>query len=228
MLSLLAVGAASLGSFYYSDKILKILAEPITRVVPQVYFFSPADAFVVKIKVSLLAGLLFASPVVCGEFWGFVSPALYPSEKKWIPLLALVTSGFFLLGVLFAFYEVIPAALGFFLNQQTDFLKPMVSLSEYVSFLSGMLLAFGAAFNLPVVLVGAVLAGVLSVKTLNAFHKHAIVLIFVAAAILTPTPDVASQLILAIPLLCLFELSIGAAWAVEFLKKRAAMRECGA
>ena len=220
IVALAALGVSTVGAFFYSDRILEVVSRPITRVIGQVYFFSPADAFMIKIKVSILAGFLLALPVMFGELWGFVAPGLRPNEKKWILPLAFVSSFFFLAGVLFAYCEVIPPALQFFIGQQTEFLKPMVSMTEYVSFLSGMLLAFGVAFNLPVAVVGLVWAGILSVKTLNKFQRHAILMIFIASAILTPSPDAASQLFLAVPLLGLFELSIGVSWIIERMKSK--------
>jgi sec-independent protein translocase protein TatC len=215
-----AVLVTSAASFYYSDALLKALSSPIRRLTSEVYFFSPADAFTVKVKVSLLAGAVLGAPWLCWQGWSYLSPGLLPAEKKWVLPFALVTAVFFLLGVLFAFYAVTPPALGFLLGQATDFFRPMLSMNEYISFLSAMLLAFGAAFDLPVVIVALVWTGLVSARTLNRYHRHAIVLIFVGAAILTP-PDAASMLLLALPLCLLFELSLAGAWTVERLRKNA-------
>lgn len=103
---------------------------------------------------------------------------------------------------------MLPVALRFLVGMQSDVLQPMISITEYLSFLAGMSVAFGIAFNLPVVILGLVKAGVLNSRMLGHYQRHAIVLIFIAAAVLTPGPDIASQLLLAAPLLVLFEGSV--------------------
>ena len=123
------------------------------------------------------------------------------------------------MGAIFSFVAVLPMTLNFLIGQQTDYLRPLVSMNEYFSFLTGMMLAFGFAFNLPVFIVAFVASGFVSVKTLNQYQRHIIVFIFIAAAVLTPGPDIASQLMLAVPLLVLFELSVAAGWFVENMRK---------
>ena len=218
--SLAALLAAFVVPFVYSDRLLDFLSSPLTGVLPNVYFFSPADAFVVKVKVSLLAACVLACPVVLGQIWLFISPALYPNEKKAVLPLVVLTSVLFLCGGAFSFYKVVPMALQFLIGMQTSFMKPMVSVSEYLSFLTSMVLAFGIAFNLPVFVLALVGSGAVSAKMLVNFQRYAIVLIFIAAAVLTPGPDVASQILLALPLLALFEFSVVAAVILERLKIR--------
>ena len=213
--------AVCLLCFFHADEIMDYIINPILPHIGQVCFFSPADAFVVKIKAALLAGLLFSSPVFLSQIWIFISPALYPNEKKAILPLIFITSFLFLFGAFFSFYVVLPMTLQFLISQQTAYLKPMVSMSEYLSFLSGMMISFGVAFNLPVFILALIASGVTTVKGLNKLQRHAIVLIVVAAALLTPGPDIASQMSLAVPLLILFELSVLAGWVLEtvFLKR---------
>ena len=215
---LIALGAMLAGTclgYFVSDGALRLFLKPIRDQIGQAYFFSPAEAFVVKMKVAIFLGTLIASPVILGQLWLFVSPALTLKERKsFLPLVG-VTSVFFLAGVLFCFYLVMPSALGFLMGMQSDYLKPMISVTEYISFLFGMSLAFGAAFNMPVVILSLTQAGILKSATLNRYQRHAVVLIFIAAAVLTPGPDIASQLLLAIPLLALFEISVGLAIGLE-------------
>ncbi len=222
IISLVGVGAATLFCFFFIDEILNILMKPISSQIGEIYFFSPADAFVVKVKAALLAGLLIASPLVVCEFWLFLSPGLYAKEKKALLPVVFIISFLFITGALFCFFTVLPMTLGFLISQQTAYLKPMVSMSEYLGFLSGMMLAFGFAFNLPVFVVALVASGFVRVKTLNQYQRHIIVFIFIAAAVLTPGPDIASQMMLAIPLLVLFEFSVAAGWVVELMRKRKA------
>ncbi len=220
IVALVAMSACTFASFFYADKILDFLAIPMRPYIDAVYFFSPADAFVVKIKVSLLSGLLFSSPVMLAQLWLFVSPALYPNERRAILPLTFITTSLFIGGSCFSFFKVAPMTLQFLMGMQTEFMKPMVSMSEYISFLTMMVIAFGFAFNLPVFILALVASRVVGTQALNKFQRHVIVLIFIAAAVLTPGPDVASQLMLAIPLLILFELSIVAAYILEFFRSK--------
>lgn len=224
LISLAAIIAGTLFCFFYVDEILHILTGPIRSQIGQIYFFSPSDAFVIKIKAALLAGLLIASPLVICELWLFISPAMYPREKKALLPVVFIVSFLFIIGALFSFFTVLPMTLGFLIGQQTDFLKPMLSMNEYLGFLSGMMIGFGFAFNLPVFIVALVASGFVKVRTLNYYHRHIIVLIFIAAAVLTPGPDIASQMMLAIPLLFLFEFSLLAGWLVEKAKKKEVSR----
>ena len=219
----IALGAylvAGVVPWIYSDRLLEFLVSPLTQTAGPAYFFSPADAFIVKVKVSLLAAALLSSPVALGQLWLFISPALYGGEKKILLPLIFITCGFFLAGAAFSFFEVIPTALHFLIGMQTEFMKPMVSVSEYVSFVTSMVLAFGIAFNLPVFVLALVGSGVLQAKMLHQFQRAAILIIFIAAAVLTPGPDVASQLLLAVPLLVLFEISVLCAVILERLRKK--------
>ena len=224
ILALVAVAVSAVACYFWSDHLLLLLTAPIRSVIPQVYFFSPAEAFLVRTKVACFVGLLIASPVVLAQLWFFLSPALYGNEKKTVLPLIFVTSLLFVTGAWFCYALVMPAALRFLIGMQTEFLRPMVSMTEYISFLSGMMFAFGCGFNLPVVVVAVVSTGLVSVKTLNKFHRHAVVLIFIAAAVLTPTPDISGQLLLAVPMTLLFELSVAAAFFVEMARKSKAKR----
>src|SRR3989338_3938171 len=215
IVALVAVSFGTLLSYTYSDRLLQILIRPMELGQNHVYFFSPAEACIVKLKVALFTGLFLASPVVLNQTWIFISPAFHKREKKAVSVVTLIASFFFLSGIVFCFYAVIPPAIRFLMGLQTDFLKPMISVTDYLDFLFGMLLAFGVAFNLPVFVMALALIGVLNPRTLNHYHKHAIVLIFILAALLTPSPDIASQILLAAPLLALFEISVLGVFWVE-------------
>ena len=220
LISSAAVLTGMVAGWCYSDRALKILSAPVRNEISEVYFFSPAEAFIIKIKIAFLIGLFLASPIVLSQVWLFISPALHGKEKKAVFPLIFVTSVLFFAGAAFCFFLVMPLALHFFMSMQTEFLRPMISMAEYITFVSTMLLAFGVAFNMPVFIMAFVFSGVVDAKGLNKFQKHVIVLIFIVAAILTPGPDIASQLLLAFPLVALFEISVLGAKLVEFLKKR--------
>ncbi len=161
-----------------------------------------------KLKLSVISGILLALPLIFYHLWKFVSPGLYPSERQKVVPLVFVSTGLFLLGVLFAYFGIIPFALDFFLNFQAESLEPLISIGAYISFFLSFILIFGIVFELPVLLVGLMFLGVVKAQFLECQRKMAIVAIFVLAAVLTPTVDLITQFLLAVPLWILFELSI--------------------
>jgi sec-independent protein translocase protein TatC len=218
LISLGAVAAGSFAGYFYSEPALRFLLEPIQPKVGEVYFFSPAEAFLIRFKIAFLIGLISMSPVVITQAWLFVSPAFRPHEKKFIIPLVLATSLLFISGALFCFYVTMPYALHFLVDMQTPFLRPMLSVKSYIDFLFGMLLAFGISFVAPLFLTAFSFLGVTSSKTLLRYQRQVILIIFIGAAVMTPTPDFTGQILLAFPLLFLFYLSILACRIVERLK----------
>jgi sec-independent protein translocase protein TatC len=170
-------------------------------------FISVAEAFFTYMKVAFIAGLILTSPFILYQIWAFVAPGLYQKEKKYVVPFVLGGSLFFAMGVLFGYFIAIPIGFKFLLGYATDFIKPMPSMKEYLSFSIKFLLAFGLVFEFPVVLVLLARIGVIDAKTLARQRKYAILLIFVFAAIVTP-PDIISQIMMALPLMGLYELSI--------------------
>lgn len=219
LVSLTAVGVCAAVGYVFSEPALRFLIGPMRDAAGAVYFFSPQEAFAVRIKVAFLLGLATASPVVLGQLWRFVAPGLYGGEKRAFLPLVFVTTLLFLAGAAFCFFVVMPVAMRFLIGMQTEFLLPMISVGEYVGFLSTMLIAFGVAFNLPAFLLALTAAGVVRPQTLSKYRRHAVLAIVVAAALLTPGPDVASQMLLAVPLYALFELSVLASYAMHRGKK---------
>jgi len=202
-----AVLVCSAGVYPFSEGVLSWLIRPIQAEAGPVYFFAPAEAFLVRLKTALVAGFLIASPVVVTRVWAFISPGLYPREKRhvlpWVFFSVMLTTA----GAVFAFRAVLPVALRFLMGFQTGFLQPMISVSYYVSFALGLVLAFAVAFNLPCVVTAAVSMGLVDKKTLRRFHRHVIVGVFVLSMFLTP-PDAVSQVLLGVPLVMLYEASI--------------------
>ena len=220
VISLVFVGIGTAFGLFYSDTVLKFLLSPIESQIDQVYFFSPAEAFVVKLKVAFLFGLLVTSPGTISQIWLFFSPALRSNEKRVLLPLIFVSPCLFLSGVLFCFYLAMPYALRFLIGMQTDFLRPIISVENYIDLFFGMLVAFGACFILPIFIVALAFWGILTFNMLNKCQRHAIVVIFVVAAVATPTPDIMGQMILALPLLLLFEISVLGSKLVEVFGKK--------
>lgn len=213
---LVVFSAASIICYFFSRQILDFLTWPLRQDTPaSLYFQQPHEAFFIALKTAAFAGFFFSSPVIFTQAWLFVSPGLYEPEKKWLKPLIFISVILFLAGAAFSYAFVIPFGLKFLLSFQTESLKPILDIGSYFSFLTGMMLAFGILFIFPVIQLGLVRLGLVSTATLSRSRRIIIVLIFIAAAVLTPSPDPFSQLLLAIPLWGLFEISLLAARSIE-------------
>lgn len=168
----------------------------------------PTEIFMAYIQLSFMGGIVCALPFFLWEFWKFVSPGLEPHEIRAIRPLLPFTYLLFLGGITFAYFLALPLALHFLLGLGDGFVTPQISIGFYVSFITHFTLAFGILFELPVVILLLTKIGWVTPEFLKKTRKTAIVIIFLAAAILTPGPDVISQLFLAIPAIILFEFSL--------------------
>jgi sec-independent protein translocase protein TatC len=171
----------------------------------------PLEGFMTYLKVAGVAGLGLSSPVVFWQFWRFVAPGLYPSEKKYILPLAFSSTSLFLLGAAFCYWVIFAFAFPFFLEVTADNVQAVLSISAYLSLATMMLIAFGVSFQLPVVVFVLARMGLIDHLDMIRSFRYSIVAIFVVAAILTP-PDVLSQVLMAAPLTVLYLIGIGIAW----------------
>ena len=208
----LAVIIGTVLSFTKANYLFEILKMPLLKVNPslKLYFLSPAEPFFTAFKISFLAGFILVSPFVFYQIWKFIEPALYEHEKKLVFPFVIFTTLFFIIGCLFSFYFVLPVAIGFFINFGNIQLgaEAIFSVKEYVSFVLRMILAFGLTFELPVILSLLARLGLVTPEFLVKSRPYFIVIAFLIAAIITPTPDAISQLMLAIPLILFYEASI--------------------
>jgi sec-independent protein translocase protein TatC len=162
-----------------------------------------------NIKIAFVAGFILALPVIFHQLWKFISPGLFQKEKRYVVPFIFLATGLFLAGASFCFFIVLPFAMGFLLTYKVgDFLTPMLSVGNYIDFCLKFILAFGAIFELPIAIIFLTRMGIVTPKTLAKNRKYAILLAFVAAAILTPTPDAFNQTLMAIPIIILYEMSI--------------------
>lgn len=206
---LLVFAAAAAACYLLSHKILNILTWPLYKYTAEsLVFQKPYEAFMIHIKSAAFAGLILASPVILTQSWLFVAPALCEKEKKIFLPVITVSILLFLAGILFSYYLVIPWGLKMMLSFQTEELQPMLSAASYFSFLTGMLLAFGVLFDFPVILVGLGELGLIKSSWLAGVRRPMVVIIFIVSAVLTPSPDPISQILLAVPLWLLFEVSL--------------------
>jgi sec-independent protein translocase protein TatC len=165
------------------------------------------EAFFTYLKVSFLAAIMVASPVILYQFWLFVAPGLYDKEKRLLIPIVVLSSIFFVGGALFGYFVVFPYGFKFFLGFATEIIRPLPSMKEYLSFSSKLLIAFGLVFELPLIITFLAKLGIVTVPFLKKNRKYALLLFFVGAAILTP-PDVVTQVMMAMPLMVLYEVSI--------------------
>jgi len=201
------------GSAVYSK--VNIVIENIAAPVGKLYFISPFEAFWCQIKIAFFLGLLLSLPVVLFQLWSFVQKGLLPKEKRYILLVTLVSFLLFVGGVFFCYFLILPVGVKFLLASGSDVVLPMLSISRYLSFVIGLVFSFGMVFELPVVIGFLVKAGMLKAQTLIRQWRFAVVIIFIAAAVLTPGPDVFSQALMAGPLLILYAASVAIAKIIE-------------
>ncbi len=211
---ILAILLGTIVSFiFFEDIISQIINAPILEKNIQLVQLTVTEAFITKIKISILSGIIITVPFTTWQLWSFILPALYAHEKKYVYIITPMSAILFGLGVFFGYYVVLPLALLFFIGQGAD-LMPMLSFARYVSFVLGFLLPFGLVFQLPLAVVFLVKIGVADYKFFKAKRKYAILIIFIISALLTPA-DVVSQLLMAGPVVLLYEVSIIIAWLIR-------------
>ena len=210
IICLITVGIGFIGSYFFKEKFFHILVLPLLKAMGEkgtLIFTGVPEPFFVYLKVSLVAGIFFSAPIILYEIWAFIAPGLYSQERRYVVPFVFFSSILFLLGVLFGYYIVCPYGFKFLLGFASYNIQPMLAIKEYFSFSTKLLLAFGFVFELPVFIVFLSKAGIVSPQTLSKQRKYAILGIFAVAAILTP-PDVATQFMMAGPLIGLFEVGI--------------------
>jgi sec-independent protein translocase protein TatC len=207
--------------YYFSETIFGWLTKPLTDVLPKgtsLIFTSITEAFFTYLKVGLLAGVFIASPFILYQIWAFISPGLYKKERRALIPVTVVSVVLFVAGAAFGYFVVFPFGFKFLIsNYTTDLIRPMPTMREYFSLVTWMLLAFGAIFELPVVIFLLARFGIVGHKGLRKFRRYAFLGAFILGAILTPTPDVFNQAMMAGPLVILYEISI---WVAYFFGKK--------
>ena len=224
--SFAALGGAFLVCLYFARPIFAFLVQPLIAAGQHRLIYTAVfEAFFVEIKVAFFAALMISFPIVASQLWLFVAPGLYAKEKKaFLPFL-LMTPVLFLTGAALAYYVAMPLALHYLLGYQGDIggIQQMAlpGVGNYLDFSTRFIFGFGVAFLLPVLLMLLERAGLVTRQQLKRGRRYAIVVAFVVAAVLTP-PDVVSQLLLAVPLVALYEVSLIAIWFTERKRAKAA------
>lgn len=222
VVSLIALFVGFLLSWYWAPKLFDLLAAPVRRVLPagqNLAYTTLAEPFVLYFRVAMLAGVILASPVILWQVWLFVAPALYKHERRWVwPFLA-ASVFFFLCGCAFGYYEAFPLVVGFLIGVGKPF-QAVITINEYLGTATKIILGLGLCFEMPILVFFLARMGVVSEKWLLAKLKYAILIIFIVAAVITPTPDVTTQCVFAVPMVLLYLLGIAVAWI--FRKREAA------
>jgi sec-independent protein translocase protein TatC len=204
IISVIGIGVGFAVSYAFSQQILLLLQRPMpTRLI----FIAPTEAFFVNLKVALYAGVFLSIPLILFQAWKFVAPGLYEHERRYSYPFLLISTVLFLIGAAFAYLVILPIALHFLIAQGGELWQPNITLSNYLAFCMRLLLAAGLIFEFPVLMYFLAKVGVVTPEFLVKNRKYAVLVAFTLSAILTP-PDVFSQILLAIPLFLLFEVSI--------------------
>lgn len=204
IICLVVVAIAALACYNYIDDIIALLSGPAGKL----YFMNPSEVFFTYMEIALYAGILFTLPVLLYEVWAFVAPALWPEERRAVLVILPTAVILFYVGLVFAYYLVIPAAVTFFMGFATQTLQPMFSLESYLSFILALTLPFGFIFELPLIVVFLAKIGLVTGDFLKGKRKILIVIAFIFAAVVSPTTDIFTQTMIAVPLIVLYEISL--------------------
>lgn len=208
--------------FAFWEPLLAWMVAPLEEVLPKgsdIIFTKVQEPFFTAMKVAFFAGLILSLPVIFWQFWLFVAPGLYDHEKKLVVPFVFFATLMFLVGAAFCYYAVIPLGYHFLINFGSQLFTALPSIGEYVGFFTKLLIAFGIAFELPVVTFFLAKIGLITDKTLISFFRYAVICIFIFAALLTP-PDVVTQFLMAGPLILLYGISILIARSVNPEKEK--------
>lgn len=194
---------------------------------PSMHFGSLTEPFWVNMSIALWAGIFVASPFIFHQLWKFIAPGLYKRERKITVLFAVFSAVMFTGGALFCFYVALPGIYDFLLGYADPESKPVLMMQLYLDLTRDMMLAFGAVFELPLLILFLAMVGMVTHRGLWKFNRWFVVIAFVVGAVLTPTPDVVSQVVMAGPMIILYNISILLAWAVTAKREKAdaALRE---
>ena len=231
--SVLVVGVAFIPCWAYYRQIYLFLVAPLKRMptLPpnfKLSYLGMTDPFIMYFKMAALAAVFLSAPFLLYQLWAFIAPGLYTRERRLAAPFIFFTTLFFLAGGAFGYYVAFPAGASFLLGIGRD-LQPLITADKYFGFLMTVILGLGLMFELPILIMLLALVGVITPRFLLRFWRHAVVIIFIMAAIITPTPDIVNLCIFAVPAIGLYFLGVAAAFfAVRFRKQREVEAAVGA
>ncbi len=207
--SLLALAVTSaLCGYFYKEIVENVLLAPAVRAKLTLINTEPMGQLTITLQVVIISGLIVAIPFIIWQFWGFVKPGLYQNERRYVSAIAIATIFCFLGGVAFAYFVMIPTSLDFIRSFILEGVTNTIAVSAYFSFILGFILACGVVFEMPILSYALSRFGVITPVFLRKYRRHAIVIILILAAIITPTPDPINQMFMGVPLYILYEISI--------------------
>jgi len=208
--SVISLFVAIIPAYAFSKPIFTFLSRPVTQFLPdgtKLAFRTLTEPFMLYLKVSFLVAVFAASPFIFYQIWKFVAPGLYQKERKYVIPFVLFTTVFFLGGAAFAYYVAYPFACGFFIKLGSDF-NPVITVDDFFGLTVKMLLGIGLVFEMPTLVFFLSRMGIISAAWMIKNFKYAVLAVFIIAAVITPSPDMVNQLILAVPMLALYGISI--------------------
>ena len=224
--SIAAVAVGFFACWWKVEAIYDVMQRPIMKALKdngmseRLVYLNPTEPFNLYLKIAALAGLFLTSPFVLYQVWMFISPGLYRNEKRYVVPFMVSTIALFIAGGYFGYKVVYPQALGFLIHFGRQF-QPMITIGEYTSLFLSIILGMGLIFEMPILIFFLALMGIISAGFMWKNFRYAILVIFIIAAIVTPTPDVLNMCIFAAPMIALYAVSIGIAWAVHPKQRRA-------
>ena len=216
--SILSIIIGGLITFFFIDNFLELLLLPLSNVDSKnpvnLQVLSVQGMFIIKWTIALVGGIIFSVPIITYQIWKFIAPGLYANEKGFVLPLVLFSFLSFATGILFSYFILIPYCLNFFASLSGDTVLNNFSINHYFSFITWMLLGSGIVFQLPVISLLLSIIGLLTPPFMRHYRRHSIVAIFILSSFITP-PDPVSMLVMALPLIILYEISIGISWLVN-------------
>jgi len=221
----IAIGVGFIACFNYSEDILGLLLLPMNstmtyhttfpflhfepnKTTQDLYFTTLIEPIMSHLKIGFIAGIMLMVPVILYQVWKFISPGLLPRERKYAGQFVFFATLFFFIGVLFCFFLLLPFAVQFLVTYKTEHLKAIIKLADYIDFTLKFMLAAGAVFELPLVMIILGRMGIISPDILTKFRKYAFLISFIIGGIVTPTPDVFNMTIMSLPIYFLYEIGI--------------------
>jgi sec-independent protein translocase protein TatC len=224
--SMIAIVVGFFACFYYADRIFGLMQRPIMTALKnngldsKLVYLNPTEPFNLYLKVGFMAGIFAASPYILYQVWGFIAPGLYKREKKYVGPFMVSTVGLFLAGGYFGYRIVYPAALDFLIGYGKQF-QPMITVGEYTSLFLAICVGLGVIFEMPILVFFLALFGIVTPGFMWRNFRYSILIIFIIAAIVTPTTDIMNMMIFAAPMIVLYVLSIAVAWLVHPKRRKA-------
>lgn len=218
----LGIIGGSIISYQFVDNIVELLVKPAEKL--EFIYLSPPELFLAYLKIAIISGIVISSPISLMQIWLFIKPGLKPNERKYLRFGLWMGIVFFLIGVVFAYFTLVPITINFFTEISKNEIAPLFSFDSYLSFISSILLSSGLVFELPLLIILLTQLNLITANTLIKYRKYVILVIFIIAAIITP-PDVISQVLLGVPMVLLYEISIWIAKVIGKRKKEKAYEE---